>query len=233
MSRPGGNRGPSFFHGTNADLQVGDHVLPAAVTGVVQPHPSEHNKGTVAHATSREHTAWEFAHRAAHYVERGSGRNFSGPPPAGDARARVYRVEPVGDRSLGVENRRHPDYIGVDNQEHVAPAWRVTEKLDIQPPSDVVHVDLPGKTRAGYQRRAKVPNVWGNQGTLPIDWSAHASGAASWWNHPSFYHQQQTHRPEAQLAPTPHEEIPGQLEAFAKPKNSGYRARQRVLKGQG
>ena len=149
-----------FYHGTNVDLEVGDHVLPPSVSGAVTAHrrrDSNHFQNGLVSATTNERTAWNFADRAAHFTSRGYGRVSMGqrdPAPGGTGRARVYRVEPVGERQLGVENRHHPEYEGPDTQEHVAPAWRVTERLDIEPPSDGLHfAGGPGLGRARY-----VPN---------------------------------------------------------------------------
>lgn len=232
-----------FFHGTNAELAVGDHIRPAGETGAIQPHPSSHmhrpegyDAEDWAHASSSENTAWAFAERAAHFKHRGMGLRGA-PPPGGTARGRVYRVEPVGQSQLGVENRSHPQYVGHDSQEHIAAAWRVVDRVDIQPPSDRVYVDVPKASGKGT-KRAHIPNVWGNQGTLPLDWTQHGGDHPATANHPRQGHFEmrdaQEHINRTQFpppAPAAREEVAGQLEMVPRPKKTGLVARRRVLKG--
>lgn len=236
------SRREHFFHGTNVELAMGDQILPAGQTGAVQPHPSAYmhrpegfDAEEWAHASSSENVAWSFAERAAYMKHRGSGLR-GGPAPGGTARGRVYRVEPVGESQLGVENRRHPQYVGMDHQEHIAAAWRVVDRVDIQPPSSNVYVDVPKASGRGT-KRAWTPNLWGNQGTLPLDWTQHG-GTHSSDNHPKQGHfgmrDAQEHINQTQFPPAPaapREEVEGQLEMVPRPKKTGLAARRRVLKG--
>lgn len=240
-----------FFHGTNHDLAVGDEVLPAAESGVVQAHPLPHRQESAydprnwAHASSSENVAWGFAERAADFNHRGAGRRTGGremPAPGGTPRARVYKVEPLGQVRMGVENRRHPEHrssgSGIDSQEWLSKRFRVVEQIDIHPPADLVYVNTGKKTRSGYTQTKKTPNVWGQQGTLPIDWSPYAPGKhPARVNHPGFYDQNPEHGPyppaKETLAPRPHEEVAGQQAMFPVPKKTGIRKLKQIRAGRG
>lgn len=70
------SRNRAFFHGTNAELAPGDLVLPAAVHGSPPANydpraGTEWSSSKWASATTREHVAWDFADRAAHFASRG------------------------------------------------------------------------------------------------------------------------------------------------------------------
>lgn len=198
------SRSRAFFHGTNVDLEPGDMVLPRSVSGAPAANYDPHQGTEMASekwaaATSREHVAWDFADRAAHFASRGYGRMMGAaeplPPPAGGGRARVYRVEPVGAHQIGVENRRHPDYQGVDSAEHIAPAWRVVDRIDIHPPPSRAWFLGAREHGPGAGQARWVPNKRGQQGTLPVDFSSPGAGN-SHVNHPTGHQHGGTVTPE-------------------------------------
>lgn len=198
------SRNRAFFHGTNAELAPGDLVLPAEVHGSPPANydpraGTEWSSSKWASATTREHVAWDFADRAAHFASRGHGRIMGSAgimaPPEGGGRGRVYRVEPVGKSEIGPENARHPEFRGYDTGEHVAPAWRVVDRVDIQPPPARSWFLGAREHGPGAGQARWVPNRRGQQGTLPVDFSTFGKGD-SYVNHPTGVQHGGTVTPE-------------------------------------
>lgn len=118
------NLGPQF-HGTFRD--VGDRVEAAASTGVGANFKHVRQDDTVAYATEKEKTAWDFAALAQH---RHAEKHSQVP-----ARTRVYELEHHPDQRIGEFHPDHPEFDKHTENLHewVAPHFDVKNRIDIRP----------------------------------------------------------------------------------------------------
>lgn len=196
-----GKQFEDLYHGTSADLQPGDRVLPPSLAKAGTPNSShvavQHREGTPhdpythASASGKERAAWSFAGMTA--LKRGG-------------RAAVYRVDRPDDAAPGEEPKEVLSSQG----------FPVRSREDIRPPETV---------RAKTRHMRYIPNPNGRQGTLPIDWTPpgaarggyHGAEHGDPYNHPT---ERERLRPEKEAAkakavqakePAPMKRIKGQM----------------------
>lgn len=156
-----------LFHGTVADIAVGDVIRPLGRGAPNSVHRSQgyrwgQRSDEHAFATEKEHEAWQYAGMATH-PPRNPGSLGSNDPPKG--RQRVYRVEPADPTDVKM-GRYHPDHPANAKRpvekwhEHVSKAgFRVVERIDLHQGSSEYRPTL--------------------HSTLPLDWNVHKADPRS------------------------------------------------------
>ena len=142
-----------LFHGTTAEIPMGDKVVPVGRGNSKSVHSSQgyrwgQRSDEHAFASEKEREAWDYAEMA-EAGPRKPGSYGSNEPPKG--RARVYKVEPAADQVMG---RYHPDH----------PANLKAKEWDRHEPW---HEHL---TKTGFKVVGQEDIKPGRQGTIPIDW---------------------------------------------------------------
>lgn len=117
-----------FFHGTDADLQPGDTVVPGNTIGKSNFTSLAAHRSDSVWTTPDEHGAWWYANHAA-------GSHWPDTMP----RSRVYEVEPTGTP----EKRRRLSQI--DPVEYTTNSARVKREIDIPPPDMTRHESGQGE----------------------------------------------------------------------------------------
>jgi hypothetical protein len=121
----------TYFHGTKAELNVGDHIVPATVHGKGSVWG---NFGDMDGQASREHafaaSDWHTAQYFAKAAETESHHGLNG---------HIFEVEPVGTPKKG-------KFYDRDNREFTAKAWRIVSGPHYGPP-----------VKKGYSRQAMLP----------------------------------------------------------------------------
>lgn len=206
----------ALFHGTISDIGVGNNVLPSSQTGNSVWGKGVYGSGGTrgskvplgqdaresAHATEDEGVAWRFAKQARGFREDEHRVGYADKPPG---RARVYSVAPNPAMKPGVFHGSRIRTADRENlKEWIAPRFRTTEEINIQP---------------------------GRQGTFPeLNWNQFLHKDAERYfdaNHPKWDEIEEGHPPALSTPsgkkaldrtwrsdPPPQGEMPGQRHLF-------------------